>query len=176
MATPTHITKLSRRAMLAGSGAVAALSVPPIITSCPNNDDELLYWIAAAERRCADFVAARELCERLYLETRRHPDCPIMTKPSVENRAKFNEIAERTGYRDAANRCGDLHDLYGETMQTAFGIPAHTLPGLRAKMKLVADVARMGDDGAYTKTQFEWLNTAMADFERLSEIGSLTYR
>lgn len=171
MATPTHITKLSRRAMLAGSGAVAALSVPPIMTSCPNDDDELLYWIAVAERRWAEFVAARELRERLYQETRRHPDCPITTKLSVEDRAKFNEIAERTGYRDAADRCGDLHDLYGETIQTAFGIPGHTLRGVQAKMKLAADVARIGDAGAYTKTEFEWLDIAMADFERLSGIG-----
>lgn len=171
MATHTLNTKLSRRTVLTGGAATAALPVPLIMASFPN-DDELLIWVAAAKRCWADFVVAWELRERLFRETRRHPDCPRTTKLSVAERVIYNEIAEHTGYSDAANRCGDLHDHYGETMQTAFGIPAHTLLGFQAKMKLAVDIARIGDDGAYTKTEFEWLDIAMADLERLSGMAN----
>lgn len=167
MANVIFPKKLSRRTMLAGGVAIVAPLVPPILAGRSNDDDKLLNLVAAAEQCWVDFVAVWELREHLLREIWRDPDCPRMTKLSLADRAKFNEISERTGYRDAADCCGDLHDFYGEAMQMAFCIPAQTLPGLQAKMKLATDVARIGDSGAYTKTEFEWLDIAMADFERL---------
>lgn len=169
MASATLPTKPLRRALLTKS---ASAPLSPVMAGFPDTDAELLNWIALAEQRWANFVAAKEVKMGLFRRILCHSDCPKLPNLSVAERTKFNAIAGLIGYRDAADRCGDLHDLYGETMQTAFNIPAHTLRGLYAKLELAAGVARKGIDGAYTKTKFEWLDLAMADMERLASAAA----
>lgn len=177
MADNTFNTKFSRRTMLAGTAATAlsTTSLPAAalraVAGNSDPDAELFRLIAAAKRRWADFVVACENRDRLYRLTGIHPDCPKSRKFSVAERVRFNKLADRIGYPDAANHCEWLHELYGLAMDEVFCSPARTLRGFCEKVRFATERARVGRSAAFLGTEFEWLDFTIADLERLVEEG-----
>lgn len=176
MANTTFTTKFSRRTMLAGAAALSTTSLPAGATlrAVAGNNDldaELFCRIATAKRRWADFVVAWENRDRLYRLTGIHPDCPKSRKFSVAERVRFNKLADRIGYPDAANHCEWLHELYGLAMDEVFCSPARTLRGFCEKVRFATERARVGRSAAFLGTEFEWLDFTIADLERLVEEG-----
>ena len=173
---PTHIPmQYSRRAVLSGAAttsifatAISAVATQRAVAGSVDLDAELFRRIATAKRRWADFVATRETSEHLYRVTCHHTGCSSTIALSVVNRVRFNKLADETGYREAANNCEQTHELYGEAMDKAFATPACTVQGLSVKMKFAAERAQVGDMAAYLGSEFEWLDIAMADLERLA--------
>lgn len=176
MATLTHNTGVSRRSILTGTAASALPAIMPLpgagAEQVPGTDpdDGLLRRLAEVERCWAAFVEAREETDRLFRVTYNHPEFRRPWRMSKAGRLGFDAVARRTGYRAAADRSTRLHDLYLEKARMAFAMPAHGLPGVAAKIRFGVAVARDGFIGAFADNEFEWLDLAIDDFERL--IGS----
>jgi hypothetical protein len=178
MANSIFNIKFSRRTMLAGTAAAAlsttSLPAGATLRSVAGNTDldaELFCRIAAAKQCWADFLAAKKISDRLYMVTWLHMDCPETRKLSVAVRVKFSALAVRIGYRDAANHCEWLHELYGLAMEEVFCSPARTLRGFCEKVRFATERARVGRSAAFLGTEFEWLDFTIADLERLVEEG-----
>ena len=170
MATPTLSTRVSRRSMLAGGTAAFAM---PAVALAPaavaaEADAELFRRLAAAGHCWAEFLESREVSERLFEDTYHHPEFSHPLGISKTGKAEFDALAERTGYRAAADRCTRLHDRYLETARGAFDLPARGLPGIAAKMRFGVAVARDGMTCSFADNEFEWFDLALDDFERLS--------
>ncbi len=178
MANSIFNIKFSRRTMLTGTAA-AALSTTSIpagatLRSVAGNTDpdaELFRRIASAKQCWADFLAAKEISDRLYRMVLYQMDCPITTGLAMASRVKFNDLCRQSGYIDAANHCEWLHELYGLAMDEVFCSPARTLRGFCEKIKFATERARVGRSAAFLGTEFEWLDFAIADLERLVEEG-----
>ena len=175
MTNTSPIPKYSRRTVLVGAAGVTVFTTAkPTVTALPTgansfeSDAELLCRIETAKRFWEGFVAAKEISERLLRVTWHHMGCANTTRFSVTDRVKFNKLADQLSYRDAADYCERLHEQYGEAMDEAFSIPANTLRGFYAKLKFASERARAGDTAAYLGTEFEWLDFAIADLERLA--------
>ena len=180
MADPTLSTGFSRRAMLAGGAAAAALPVAaaPANAMAPaamppaagDPDAELFRRLAAADRGWDAFLAARALAERLFKATYYHPAFARPPAAGAAGRAAFDALAERTGYRAAADRCLRQQARYLAAARHAFDLPARGLPGIAAKLRFGVAVARDGADGSYETDMFEWFDRALDDFERLTRL------
>lgn len=180
---PTHTLSIqfSRRAVLGGAAAVtvSATAIPTVATlsakaGSTDSDAELLRRISAAKLRWTDFIAAKEISERLHRMASHYMGCPRTTRLSVVDRVKFNEFADKIGYRDAADHTVWLHEQYGEAMDEAFCTPACTRQGLYAKLEFALERAKMGETAAFLGDEFEWLDMVMADFEPLARSSDAT--
>ena len=180
MAKPTLITKLSRRAMLARSLLAAALSaaalpaaariVPPRHTGSAfeGPDGPLLQRVALAEMCWVAYDRAEAEHDRLYEAQRRHPDCPRAPFDTPEAGAAWDGLAERHGILALEARCLHLSALCDTATQAAFDLPAHTLAGTHAKLRLALAALKAEHRGNIDAPDCSYLDGALADLERLA--------
>lgn len=170
----TLITKLSRRAMLGrvmlGCGAVAAaLAAGAVPFGGP--DGPLLARIAAAERLWATYRRAEAEQDRLYERLRRHPDCPQCSQPAAETAqegALRDRLAERLGIPAAEARCLRLSEDCDAATRAAFDLPARSLEGACAKLRLGLTALRAEHHGSLDPLDCGHLDGTLADLERLA--------
>lgn len=180
MAKPTLITKLSRRAMLARGALAAALSAavfpaatraaPPRVTgrALDGPDGPLLQRVALAELCWAAYDRAEAEHDRLYEAQRRHPDCPRAPFDTPEAGAAWDGLAERHGILALEARCLHLSTLCDTATQAAFALPAHTLAGTHAKLRLAVTVLKAEHRGNIDPPDCGYLDGTLADLERLA--------
>lgn len=174
MAKPTLITKLSRRAMLARSTLAAALAAasPAISRSAAASvfagpDGALLGRIAVAELFWAAYDRAEAEYDRLYEVLRRHPDCPKSPFDTPEAAAAWDGLAEGLGIPAQEGRCHRLSALCDAATQAAFALPAQTLPGTRAKLRLAVAALKAEHRGSLDPVDYSYLDSTLADLDRL---------
>ena len=175
MAGPTLNTSVSRRAMLAGGGAAVAISAIAVLPAAagpardfnvdPNLDARLFRRIAVAERLRKEHARACRLLDRLRVALRNRPGDPDM--PWMSLYARRWDAAERTGRRADLLRTRDLFHRYAAAVRGAVATPAHSLPGIHAKLRLAVIAARRGDARIYLYEDREWLEAVLADLKRL---------
>ena len=149
------LQKFSRRTVLTVVAGVTVFTTAiPTITALPTgavsfeSDADLLTRIETAKQYWEDFVATKEVSERLLRIICHHLGCVNTNRLSATDRVEFNKLADQFGYRDAANHCEWLHEQYGEAMDEAFGTPANTLRGHCAKIKFASERAQVGGSAA----------------------------
>ena len=165
MATPTLNTRLSRRTILAGGVATPALAFPVIqaITNPPDPalsssepaaDAELFRRIAVAEH----FRNRHARMQRLRARLPAMPDAPddLMPLPFRDNCAK------------PWLHCWESFERYATAVRDAIAVPAFTVTGIHAKLRLGAIAARQGAARVYMYEDREWLEIVIADLRRLA--------
>ena len=180
MAKPTLITKLSRRAMLARSLLAAVLSAAAFPAAAraaaqpfagpafTGPDGPLLQQVALAELFWSAYDRAEAEHDRLYQALRRHPDCPPSAFDSPETGAAWDGLAARLGIPAQEARCLQLSTLCDATTRAAFDLPAETLQGTRAKLRLALTTLKAEHRGHLDPPDFGYLDGALADLERLA--------
>ena len=185
MAKPTLITKLSRRAMLARGALAAALSAavlpsatraaPPRVTgrtfdgpALDGPDGPLLQRVALAEMCWAAYDRAEAEHDRLYEAQRRHPDCPRAPFDTPEAGAAWDGLAERHGILALEARCLHLSTLCDTATQAAFNLPAHTLAGTHAKLRLAVAALKAEYRGSVDPPDCSYLDSTLADLDRVA--------
>ncbi|NIA70353.1 hypothetical protein HBA54_17240 [Pelagibius litoralis] len=168
MATPTLSTRLSRRAMLAGSvaapamafpvfQALAALPVPALLCADPHPDAELFRRIAEAEHLRNQNARARRLRARL--------------RDALYARHDLAYRPFRDSHPEAWLHCWETHGRYADAVREAVAVPAHTVAGIHAKLSLAVIASRRGGARVYMYEDREWLQAALVDLERLANPG-----
>ena len=176
MAEPSLTIALSRRAILAGATAIpiavpiatqplaqtlAALPEP----SLPSPDERLLRRVAVAERLRKRRARLLRLLDRLDL-CRRGPDGEDET-PWLSIHARRWYSAGRAGHRADMLHASSLFHRYAAAVRGAVATPAHSLPGLQAKLQLAAVASRRGDARIYMYEDREWLDAIQHDVARV---------
>lgn len=175
MADHAFSTSLSRRTIL----SVAAASLAPAAefgrlqaaSGSPDTDARLLHRLSRTTRLRAAWLAAREEAGELLMKTYRHPDFSRPRGLSRAGCAEFDALAARTGYRAAADRAVRLHGLYAAAGGRAFALPAGTVPGLAAKLRLAAAWTRENAERVGVDDEPDWFAPALADLERWSRLA-----
>ena len=172
MAIPSLTIAFSRRAILAGATAIP-LAAPPLVEALaalpeprlPDPDDRLLRRVAVAERLRKRRARLLRLLDRLDL-CRRGPDGEDET-PWLSIHARRWYSAERAGHRADMLRASSLFHRYAAAVRGAVATPAHSLPGLQAKLQLAAVASRLGDARIYMYEDREWLDAILHDITRV---------
>lgn len=151
----TNERRLSRRnVLLAG----AALPIPVFLQERPAmlDDADLLAAVARFHAAYAKVAAARKAREDEEARLAAHRDCPVTRAEGLivtdedrqANAARFWWIHNR---RDPA--LWDAINVEGETVRaavrTVFELPAHTLPGVLAKLRIVYLAYGWGEGGSH---------------------------
>ena len=168
MDTHTHNTRLSRRTILAGSIAapaaafpvfktIAALSVPTLLAlgSGPAADAELFRHIAVAEQARNQHARIQRLHARLRAVREARND--LTAPPRRESRT------------DAWHQCREAFEYYAAAVRNAVAVPARTVAGVHAKLRLGTIAARRGTARVYMYEDREWLETVLADLRSLAD-------
>ncbi|MCY6379387.1 hypothetical protein [Hoeflea prorocentri] len=162
MATPTLNTRLSRRAILAGSIAAPALAVPVFnaidAPSLPSPDfdldAELFRRIAVAVQFRNQNARARRILKRLRAAGRRND---LMPRPIRDNHA------------DAWLECWKSFEGYAKAVREAVAVPALTVAGVHAKLSLGAIATRQDAARVYMYEDRAWLDAVLTDLRRIAD-------
>ncbi len=161
---------ISRRSALIGATAAAVVTGVP--GAVQGDDAALLARVAAFDGL---YDAWQRLLERRAVrraEIVAMPDCPQLnfTRDGSEAHFAFLEAHDAFRYGDECERLGEQT---GEAVNAIFEIPAETVRGAFEKLKVVHIVVgnnhQDGDEDldAYQDWDAPWMETVMADFERL---------
>ena len=181
MAKPTLTIALSRRAILAGASAIpiaTPLAAQPLVQALaalpalpgsgteaggdPGADAELFRRIAKAEALRNRHAGARRQRHRIREARRaRAEDSPLPRPQPRRGPIPPCDV-------DAYLQCSALFYRYADAVRDAVALPARSLPGLHAKLRLAAIASRRGDARVYMYEDREWLEIALTDLRRLS--------
>lgn len=175
MAEFALVAKLSRRALLARSALGAALATLGLPRSARVHegafggpDAALRQQVALAELFWAAYARAEAEYDRRYETQRRHPDCPEAAFDSPEAGADWDRLAGRLGIPALEARCLRLFALCDATTRAAFELPALSLEGTRAKLRLALTTLRLEHRGDLDPPDCSYLDATLADLERLA--------
>ena len=130
-------------------------------------DGALLGRIAVAELFWAAYGRAEAEQDRLYDALRRHPERPETAFDTPEDGAAWDSLAERLGIPAIEARCERLAALCDAATRAAFDLPARTLPGARAKLRLGVAALKAEHRGNIEPLDCRYLDDVIADLERL---------
>ena len=164
--------QISRRDALMGAGA-AAVVVAGVPGAVQGDDAVLLARIAEFQDlygRWRD-LWAKQLAHRARIEAM--PDCPEIDGTVEGNNAHFAflDAHDASRYYDDSGRLGEQT---GAIANAIFEIPAETVKGAFGKLKIahivVGNNHQDGDEDldAYQDWDAPWMETVIADFERLA--------
>ena len=169
MADYTLSTGISRRSMLLGGVLVRSLALPLLAVHAflpeptsnrPDHgaDAKLFRRIAVAERLRNQHARARRLRDRRHATMDARDDLPPLPW-----RGPFR-------YRDpvAWLDCAEAFERYATAVRDAVAVPAYTVAGGHAKLALATIASRRGGARVYMYEDREWLETTLADLERLT--------
>ena len=175
MADFALVAKLSRRAVLARSALGAALATFGLPRSARAHegafggpDAALRQQVALAELFWAAYARAEAEYDRRYETQRRHPDCPEAAFDSPASGADWDRLAERLGIPTLEARCLRLFALCDATTRAAFDLPALSLEGTHAKLRLALTMLRLEHRGDLDPPDCSYLDATLADLERLA--------
>ena len=154
---------LNRRAVLAGTAAVAIAPLPAFALAA-NPDADLLALGAPMKRDLPEYYEAKRVSHRLHQRTIRavgHPtDYPDQDFRVYSRR--FEAASIKCGYDAAASRRNELHKPLYDLAKQALAMPARTLSG--AAVKAMAELV--------TGEGLTWIHRNSEE-DRLWEIASL---
>ena len=186
MAKPTLTIALSRRAILAGASAIPIaipLAAQPLVQALaalpspgtdsgpeagiesggdPGADAELFRRIATAEALRNRHARARRQRHRIREARRARAERSPLPRPQPR-RGPIPPCDV-----DAYLQCSALFHRYADAVRDAVALPAWSLPGLHAKLRLAAIASRRGDARVYMYEDREWLEITLTDLRRLS--------
>lgn len=181
MNKPALVAKLSRRAIIARSALVAALATLRLSLAARSGEERALggpafygqdgalrQQVALAELFWSAYVRAEADYDRLYEAQRRHEDCPQAAFDSPEAGAAWDGLAERLGIPALEARCQRLFALSEATTRAAFDLPALSLEGTLAKLRLALTTLRAEHRGQLDPPDCAYLDATLADLERLA--------
>ncbi len=163
------MTGLTRRAALASVGAAMAVAGVPGATS--GEDAALLAQVAQFHDLYDAWRAvwAKQCEHRARIDAM--PDCPGFDPPTFSrDYLAFLEVHDANRYDDDSGRLGEQT---GAIANAIFEIPAETVRGAFEKLKIahivVGNNHQDGDENldAYQDWDAPWMETVIADFERL---------
>lgn len=162
MADYTLSTGISRRSMLLGSALalplLSTLSTLPERASSLGSyeaDTDLFQQIALAERLRSEHARVRRLRDRLRA---------ARAAGSVLRPAPF-----QVGHPALWRLYWDSFERYATAVRAAVTVPAYTVAGVHAKLALATIASRRGGARVYMYEDREWLETALAELERLAD-------
>jgi hypothetical protein len=161
---------ISRRGVLIGAGA-AAVAVAGVPRTAQGDDAVLLA-------RVAQFNDCYDTWRRGWARYSEHraqiaamPGCPPAEFGTFSEHITFLQTHDTSGYYE---ECSGLGEQTGEAVNAVFEIPAETVKGAFEKLKIVHIVVgnnhQDGDEDldAYQDWDAPWMETVLADFERLA--------
>ena len=187
MADPTPSTGVSRRSMLAGGVAAMAAPVPafaalpatapPAVTLSAVTppppagrrvDAVLLRRIAAAHDCLAAYRRADALCLGLSRSLSAHPDLPQARPYHPADDERWDALMARTGIIAADIGCERLHERYEAALAVAFAVPARTLAGVHAKLRLAVTAVKQEQSSLLDVVNCAYLDSTLGDLGRLA--------
>ena len=165
----TLSTGISRRSMLLGSVLAPSLTLPLLAAHAalpkttlnrPGHgaDAELFRRIVVAERWRNEHARARRLRDR--------------RRAAMDTRIDLPPLPWRGPFRHsdplAWLHCAKNFERYAKAVRAAVAVPAHTIAGVHAKLALATIASRRGGARVYMYEDREWLETVLADLERLT--------
>ena len=162
-----------RNALLGATAAVAVAGIPGAVQGA---DTILLARIARFHDLYAEWrrVWAKQRAHRARIEAM--PDCPELDATVEGNRAYFAFLKAHDSYK-YYDESGRLGARAGATANAIFKMPAETVKGAVEKLKIVHIVVgnnhQDGDEDldAYQDWNAPWMETVIADFDRLAGEG-----
>lgn len=128
-------------------------------------DAELFERIGVAEQCRADYMEARDARLQLLDALRDHPEYKALHPDSRVAQDKYRELAHSTGYLAADTYCRRQFDHYDKAVRAVMLCRAHTVDGVRAKLRLGRHAASRGEGRVYAYGDYEWLIFTLADLE-----------
>jgi hypothetical protein len=161
---------MSRRSLVAGGASLVAapalaMSALPAMAGGP--DAALLRRVGLADRYWQAYLRSEADFECLFEAMERHPGFPGRWPEGPAERAAYEAVAARFGIKEAEDRGGRLYDAHEAAAAAAFALPARTLAGAVAKMRLAVSAANEREFG-WDHEPCEGLDRALADLERLA--------
>ncbi len=160
--------QISRRDALLGATAAAVVAGA---AGAVQGDDAVLLAQIARFNNCYDTWQrgwARHSEHRAQIAAM--PDCPPAEMGTFNEHFAFLQTHDTSGYYEDSGRLGEQT---GEAVNAVFEIPAETVRGAFEKLKIVHIVVgnnhQDGDEDldAYQDWDAPWMETVIADFERL---------
>ena len=153
------MTGLTRRAVLAGAGAVAVAGVPGAV----QGEDAALLALCAEWHRLQDIYGPLWTeAKRVRAEADADPNCP-----DLGNDELIYAHWERFGWNDLYDRATVLDNKGLEVAERLFDEPVHTSRGALEKIRVVLRIEAERDDPDAYPPYDEFAEILQADFERL---------